>query len=166
MADLKYWVGFSRIPGIGRARFSQLEEHFGNLEDAWNAPAGELRRAGLDSKSIEAIVAQRPNVSLDNEMERLGSYGVRALTWNDSDYPSRLKEIYDNPPVLYVRGSLLPEDECCLAVVGTRRVTIYGRQVTEEITTDLARNKITIVSGLARGIDSVAHRAALGVEAL
>jgi DNA processing protein len=83
------------------------------------------------------------------------------LTCNDSDYPARLKEIYDYPPVLYIRGALLPEDEYCVAVVGTRRATVYGRQVTEEIVTDLARSKITIVSGLARGIDTVAHRAAL-----
>jgi DNA processing protein len=83
------------------------------------------------------------------------------LICNDPDYPSRLKEIYDYPPVIYIRGSLLPEDEWCLAVVGTRRATVYGKQVTEEIVTDLARSRITIVSGLAKGIDSVAHRAAL-----
>ncbi len=92
-------------------------------------------------------------------MER---HGVRALPCNDKDYPARLKEIYDFPPVLYVRGTLKPEDEWCLAVVGTRRATVYGKQVTEEITADLARSRITVVSGLARGrpIPS-AHRAAL-----
>ena len=94
-------------------------------------------------------------------MEKLERYGVNAFTWHDPGYPARLKEIYDYPPVLYVRGSLLPEDEWCLAVVGTRRATVYGKQVTEEIVTDLVQNKITIVSGLARGIDSVAHRSAL-----
>jgi DNA processing protein len=83
------------------------------------------------------------------------------LTYHDPKYPSRLKEIYDYPPLLYVRGSLLPQDEWCLAVVGTRRATVYGRQVTEEIVTDLTQSKITIVSGLAKGIDSVAHQAAL-----
>ncbi|MCK4843683.1 MAG: DNA-processing protein DprA, partial [Dehalococcoidia bacterium] len=76
-------------------------------------------------------------------------------------YPAPLKEIYDYPPVLYVKGNPPFQDQPCLAVVGTRRPTIYGRQVTEEIVTDLARSGITIVSGLARGIDSVAHRAAL-----
>jgi DNA processing protein len=94
-------------------------------------------------------------------MEKLDRYGVKVLTWHDTDYPSRLKEIYDYPPLLYIRGSLLPEDEWCLAVVGTRRATVYGRQVTEEIVADLARSKITIVSGLAKGIDSVAHHSAL-----
>ncbi len=94
-------------------------------------------------------------------MEKIDRYGVKTLNYHDPDYPSRLKEIYDFPPLLYIRGSLLPEDEWCLAVVGTRRATVYGRQVTEEIATDLAQSKITITSGLAKGIDSVAHQSAL-----
>lgn len=159
--DIKYWVGFSIIPGIGRVRSSQLETHFGNLETAWQATAGELKNAGLDSASIRSITSWRPKISLEEEMEKLDRYGVKVLTCHDSGYPARLKEIYDYPPLLYVRGSLKPEDEWCLAVVGTRRATVYGRQVTEEITADLARSKITIVSGLAKGIDSVAHHSAL-----
>lgn len=159
--DTKYWVGFSLIPGIGRVKFSQLESYFGSLEKAWQAAPADLKQAGLDSASIRAITSSRPKISLEAEMRKLDRYRVRAFTCHDPGYPSRLKQIYDYPPVLYVKGSLLPEDEWCLAVVGTRRATIYGRQVTEEIVTDLARNGITIVSGLARGIDSAAHRSAL-----
>ena len=159
--DIKYWVGFSLISGIGRVRLAQMEKHFGNLEAAWQAAPADLKRSGLDSGSIRAITSRRPDISLDAEMEKLDRYGVKVLTFHDAEYPSRLNEIYDYPPILYVRGSLLSEDEWCLAVVGTRRATVYGRQVTEEIVTDLARNKITIVSGLARGIDSIAHRSAL-----
>ena len=159
--DIKYWVGFNRIPGIGRVRLSQLENFFGSLSDAWKATAAQLRNAGLDSKSVRSITSWRPKISLDSEMERLDRYGVEVVTFHDTGYPARLKEIYDYPPLLYIRGSLLPEDEWCLAVVGTRRATIYGKQVTEEIVTDLAQNKITVVSGLARGIDTVAHRSAL-----
>jgi DNA processing protein len=159
--ELKYWVGFSGIPGIGRVRIFQLKGHFGSLQDAWKAPEGRLKQAGLDSRSINALVALRPRISLDAEMEKLERYKIKVLAYEDPLYPSRLKEIYDYPPLLYVRGNLPVQDEPCLAVVGTRRPTIYGRQVTEEIVADLARSKITIVSGLARGIDSVAHRAAL-----
>lgn len=159
--DLKYWVGFSFIPSIGRVRLNQLESHFGNLEDAWKATTGNLKQARLDDNVIRAINTWRPRISLDAEMEKLERYGVQVFTWHDEAYPSRLKEIYDYPPILYVKGSLTPADEWCLAVVGTRRATVYGRQVTEEIVTDLARNNITIVSGLARGIDSIAHQAAL-----
>ena len=159
--DIKYWVGFSFIPSIGRVRLSQLENYFGNLEDAWKAPPAELKRARLDNKVVQAITSWRPRVSLETEMEKLDRYRVAVFTYHDHGYPSRLKEIYDYPPILYVRGSLLPEDEWCLAVVGTRRATVYGRQVTEEMVADLARSKITIVSGLAKGIDSIAHHSAL-----
>ncbi|MFB0557068.1 MAG: DNA-processing protein DprA [Dehalococcoidia bacterium] len=159
--ELKYWVGFSKIPGIGRVRISQLKEHFSSLQDAWKAPEGKLKQAGLDSRSIDALLLLRPKISLDAEIEKLERYKVKVLACEDPSYPPRLKQIYDYPPVLYVRGNLLSQDEPCLAVVGTRRPTIYGRQVTEEIVTDLARSRITIVSGLARGIDSIAHRATL-----
>ena len=159
--DIKYWVGFSFIPGIGRVRLTQLESYFGNLEDAWKAIPTELKHAGLDSGAIHAITSWRPKISLEAEMEKLDRYSVKVFNYNDPSYPSRLKEIYDYPPLIYVRGSLLPEDEWCLAVVGTRRATVYGRQVAEEIVTDLAQSKITIVSGLAKGIDSIAHQSAL-----
>lgn len=159
--DIKYWVGFSLISGIGRVRFAQLENYFTSLENAWKANPAELKQAGLDSGSIRAITSWRPKISLEAEMEKLDRCGVKVFTCHDKDYPSRLKEIYDYPPLIYVRGSLLPEDEWCLAVVGTRRATVYGRQVTEEIVADLAQSRITIVSGLAKGIDSVAHHSAL-----
>ena len=159
--ELKYWVGFSKMPGIGRVKISQLLEHFNTLEHAWKAPTGELKKSGLDSKTVENIVNLRTRIAPDEEMEGLKKYKIKVLACDSPAYPQILKEIYDYPPVLYIRGNLLREDECCLAVVGTRRSTVYGRQVTEEIVTDLARNGITIVSGLARGIDSIAHRAAL-----
>jgi DNA processing protein len=162
--DLKYWVGFSKIPGIGRARVSQLIGHFSTLEHAWKGSAAALRQAGLDTKTVDNIVNLRPKISLDAEMDRLERHKVKALPCDSAAYPQRLKEIYDFPAVLYVRGDLLAEDECCLAVVGTRRATVYGRQVTEEIVSDLSRNKVTIVSGLAKGIDSVAHRAAIEAD--
>jgi len=159
--DARYWLGFSLIPGIGRVRLSRLLSYFRNLKSAWEATPAELKGAGLDPNSVKAISASRPKISLEAEMEKLDRYKIKLLTSSDTSYPSKLREIYDYPPLIYVRGELLPEDEWCLAVVGTRRATVYGRQVTEEITTDLARNKITIASGLARGIDTVAHRSAL-----
>ena len=159
--ELKYWVGFSQIPGIGRVRTSQLKEHFGSLQGAWEASEDALKQAGLDSRSIDTLVLLRPKISLDDGMERMAKYKVEAIACEDPLYPPRLKEIYDHPPVLYVRGNLPCEDALCLAVVGTRRPTIYGRQVTEEIVADLVRNNIVIVSGLARGIDTIAHRTAL-----
>jgi DNA processing protein len=159
--ELKYWIGFSFIPGIGRVRLGQLENYFGSLAAAWQVPASELKKAHLDDGVVRAVVEWRPKLSPDDELEKMKKHNVRALVWHDDNYPSRLKEIYDYPPILYIKGEILPEDEWCLAVVGTRVLTAYGRQVTEEIVTDLAHNKITIVSGLARGIDTVAHHAVL-----
>lgn len=159
--ELKYWVGFSLIPGIGRVKFSLLEDYFKDLERAWHASATELRAAGLEAKSIEMIIFRRSQIRLNEEMEKLERYKVKVLTCKDPSYPWRLKEIPDPPPLLYVRGSLTSEDECSIAVVGTRRASAYGRQVAEEIVTELARNKITIISGLAKGIDAIAHRSAL-----
>jgi len=160
-AELKYWLGFSLVPGIGRVRISQLKQYFGALESAWHAPESRLKQAGLDSRSIDALLTLRPRISLDEEMAKLEHYKMTALPCDDPRYPYRLKEIYDHPPVLYVRGNITVLDQPCLAVVGTRRPTIYGRQATEEIVSDLAASNIVIVSGLARGIDSIAHRAAL-----
>jgi DNA processing protein len=159
--DLKFCIGFSFIPGIGRVRLAQLENHFGTLEKAWEAPITELKKARLDDTVAQAVIAWRPRLDLDEELGKMKRQSVQALTWHDDKYPARLKEIYDYPPILYMKGEILPEDDWCLAVVGTQQVTAYGRQITEEITTDLARNKITVVSGLARGVDTIAHHATL-----
>jgi DNA processing protein len=159
--ERKYWIAFSRVPRIGRVRVTQLEDHFGRLSAAWDASPGELRAAGLDAPAVSACVAARASVDPDREMELLQQHGVHALTWHDSQYPRPLLEVFDRPPVLFVRGTLAPSDEWAVAVVGTRRVSVYGRQAAEEMSRGLAANRVTVVSGLARGVDAIAHRAAL-----
>ncbi len=154
-------MAFNRIPRLGPARFRLMEKYFGSMLKAWDAPSSEFKAAGLDEETVKSIQAKRPTLDPDGELERMEKAGVRAMNWNDSSYPSRLKEIYDPPPVLYVLGTLLPEDERSVAVVGTRKATAYGKEVTYRISSDLARNQVTVVSGLARGIDAMAHRAAL-----
>jgi DNA processing protein len=156
-----YWIALNRIRGLGRVRFQQLEDHFSTLANAWTASAGELRAAGLDDGAVRAIVEGRPSIEPDSEAERLRSAGVTALTWHDDAYPKQLREVFDRPPVLFVRGHIEPADEWAVAVVGTRRVSVYGRQVAEEMSRGLAANRVTVLSGLARGVDGVAHRAAL-----
>lgn len=159
--DIKYRVGFSLVSGIGRVKSGVLESYFNNLGDAWLAGPSELKQAGLDSASIRSLISSRGDISLDDEMAKLERAGVKVYSFRDEGYPARLKEIYDYPPVIYVKGEIQSEDTWCLSVVGTRKATAYGKQVTEELVTDLSRNGITIVSGLARGIDTVAHKAAL-----
>ncbi|MBI2304899.1 MAG: DNA-protecting protein DprA [Chloroflexi bacterium] len=159
--EIKYWVGFNIIPGIGPVRLRHLLSYFQRLEVAWGAGEKELAAAGLDSRSITSILAKRDRIHLDEEMERLEKRGVGVLTWESPDYPARLREIYDAPPVLYHQGSLVPQDEWAVAVVGTRQATAYGREVAAYLVGQLARNRVTTISGLARGIDAAAHQAAL-----
>lgn len=159
--EAKFWVAFNRIPGVGTKRYQAMLARFGSLAEAWNATRSELREAGLDQRTVRVIAEERLNIEPDAEWERLEKACIRTLTWNDTAYPARLKEIDDAPPLLYVKGDLVPQDDLSVAVVGTRRATPYGRQVAEEMSFQLAANHITIVSGLARGIDAIAHRSAL-----
>ena len=159
--DKPYWVAFNMAPGVGPAAFSRLLAHFDSLSDAWRASETELTQSGLDRRAVRAIVANRPKIAFERELARAEQAGITVLTWDEPGYPARLREIYHPPPVIYVRGSLLPEDERAVAVVGTRHASAYGRDVAERLSADLARHRITVVSGLARGIDSAAHRAAL-----
>jgi len=159
--ELPYWLAFNRIAGIGRVRYQVMLSHFGRLSEAWRARPADLRAAGLDNRAVKTIRAGRAAIDPDTELEALTKHGVHAMTWDDEGYPARLKEIDDAPPVLYLRGTLAPEDDLAVAVVGTRRPTPYGRQAAEEFAYQLACERITIVSGLARGVDAIAHRAAL-----
>ena len=159
--ELQYWVALGRVPQIGRARLLLLEGHFGSMEDAWKASAAGLQAAGLKGAALSALLAARDRIEPEAELEALDQLGVRAFTWHDDSYPHRLKEIYDRPPLLYVRGQLTSADEWAVALVGTRRATVYGRQAAEELAGGLARNGVTVVSGLARGIDSIGHKTTL-----
>lgn len=162
MTDAKrFWIGFNYVKRIGAVRFRALLEHFGDAQTAWYADPAELRKAGLSPKIVEELIRVRSSISLDRIMERLEKLGIQALTWEEAAYPRLLRNIEQPPPVLYVRGSLLAEDEWAVAIVGTRRVSHYGRQTTEAIASFLASNGLTIVSGLARGVDAIAHQVAL-----
>ncbi len=162
MIDPKaYWVGFNLVKGIGAVRLRNLIQHFGDVETAWHASPQEMRAAGLGPKLIETMQQVRAGVSLELVWERVHSLGIQVLTWEDEAYPRRLKEIDQPPPVLYLRDNLQPEDEWAVAIVGTRGITAYGRQVTAEIASVLARRGVTVISGLARGVDAEAHKVAL-----
>ena len=161
LEQIKYWLAFNKVRGIGRVRFKLLENHFDSMEAAWSASESELRAAGLDRRTIRSVADGRQKFDPDAEAELLLKSGVRAFTWHDDDYPAQLKEIYDLPPLIYVKGNLTPDDERSVAVVGTRNPSHYGRQVAEQLVYDIASAGVTIVSGLARGVDGIAHRIAL-----
>lgn len=157
----KYWIGFNLVKGIGAARLRALLDYFGDVSAAWEASPRSLEEAGLTSRLVESLQQVRASDAPARLWEQIQAQGIQVLTWDDAAYPRRLKEIDQPPPVLYIRGGLLEEDQWAVAVVGTRRVTPYGQQVTHELVSELARNGVTIVSGLARGTDGIAHQSAV-----
>ncbi len=159
--DTPYRVAFSHVTGIGPARMSALERVFESLAEAWKADRSLLREAGLDSRAIDELEATRSTFDPFEAYSNMQDAGILALTPRDDAYPRRLGEIPDPPPLLYVRGELSDRDEWSLAVVGTRRPTAYGRQVTKTLVAELADVGLTIASGLARGVDGIAHETAL-----
>ena len=161
MDEKHLWIGFNLVKGIGPVRIQTLLDHFGSLTHAWNAQPSSLQDAGLNQKVIENFLDIRQKVDLSTYVDSLIGKGIRVMTWLDADYPIRLKNIPQPPPVLYILGQYTPEDQWAVAIVGTRRVTSYGRQVTEQTAAYLARQGITVISGLARGVDGIAHFAAL-----
>ena len=161
MNDVAYWLGFNKVRGIGPLRLRALLDTYGSIERAWHAPAEQLSRVDLDSRSVENLVRTRSEIDLERELERTEAMGVQVLIWDSPDYPRLLLETSAPPPVLYVKGELREQDAWAVAIVGTRRASTYGREVTRRLAGALARNGVTVVSGMARGIDAVAHRAAL-----
>ena len=161
MDELAYWVGFNKVLGIGPARLRALLDFFGGVEEAWHADAASLHEIGLDRRSVSNLLAARRTLDLAGELEQLERAGVKALTWDSDDYPINLRNIHDPPPLIYVKGELLPEDDWAVAVVGTRHASVYGKEAARHLAASLAQNGVTVVSGLAAGIDAAAHQAAL-----
>jgi DNA processing protein len=158
---LGYWVGFSKVPGIGPNRLRALLDYYGDVASAWQANPGELRAMGLDKRSVENLVKVRSQLDLEAELNKLEKLNITVFTWDSPDYPELLRNIPDSPPILYLRGALDPQDEWAMAVVGTRQATAYGKECTQFLVSGLAKNRITIVSGLAYGIDTEAHQTAI-----
>jgi DNA processing protein len=161
LSELRHWVALSRVQGIGPRRFAILESHFGSIENAWPASESDLIAGGLDARSARAVVEARKAIDPDEEWERLEREGVTAVHLRSADYPALLREIHDPPPVLYVRGELEPLDDRTVAVIGSRAATAYGKEMARRISGGLASSGVSVLSGLARGIDGIAHRAAL-----
>ena len=159
------WIGLSSIPGVGRVTFRKLVRHFGSAEHSLAASPGELRDVeGLSFKVLETIGAfdwQRP---AEREVSKAEETGVAVITLDDPAYPGRLRDTPDPPLFLYVRGRLVPEDDNAVAIVGTRRPTHYGKTVTHRLAGELASSGFSVVSGMARGIDTEAHRGALAAK--
>jgi DNA processing protein len=154
-------VATSAIGGVGTVTFNYLLKYFKTLKAFWHTSDEQIRKLKIDTKTRESIISFRQKVEPKVYLEAVYERGIKVVSVVDRDYPANLRQISDAPPVLYYKGSLLPKDDLAIAIVGARYATVYGRQVTEKLAYELVSNGLTIVSGLARGIDSIAHRSAL-----
>ena len=154
--DKKYYNAFNFIPQIGPIRFKKLISHFKSMEDAWNAGASELYGTGIEENIIEKIIAGRKNIFPDQEFEKLEKENIKIMTIGDDLYPALLKETHGAPVVLYFKGEIR-KDNLAVAIVGPRKVSIYGQQVASQFAGELSKTGLTIISGMALGVDSIAH---------
>jgi len=157
----KYFNAFNLINGLGPINFKKLLTYFHSLENAWSANLNEFNQAGLSQSLVEQIKRQRLKINPDWEMERIEKEKISLITIQDKNYPKLLKEIYAPPQLLYIKGTIEPKDDFSIGIVGTRKLSSYGHEITPLITSDLAQAGLTIISGLAKGIDTLAHQATI-----
>lgn len=159
----QWLVAFSTVPGIGAARLKLLLDYFGSAEVAWNASEQELRSVGLPKDALEQLLRQKNNLNVEQYVASVEKRGIKFVTIDDPLYPERLRNISDPPNVLFFKSNLTLEQfsdlchEKIIGVVGTRKITRYGQEVTANLTSQLVAAGFTIVSGLALGVDGVAH---------
>lgn len=160
--DIFYWLALSLVPGVGSTLMKRLLDRFNTPEAVFRASMKELLSIeGLGGKVAGEIQKGPSEKAVERELSLLKEVDGKIITFKDRDYPRRLKDIYDPPALLYMRGELKSRDELAIAIVGSRKTSPYGRWFTEKIARDFAHHGVTVVSGMARGIDSVAHQGAL-----
>jgi len=161
LKDLKYWVWLSSIPKVGSKKGRQLIEHFETPENLWHADEAEIRKLpGIGSEISSRLVDRELKKNADLIMDSINKSNIDIITIMDERYPEYLRNIYDPPMVLYVKGRVIP-DEMAIAIVGSRKASSYGLQMAESIAYELASRGICVISGMARGVDTYAHRGAL-----
>ncbi|MEW6684920.1 MAG: DNA-processing protein DprA [Candidatus Edwardsbacteria bacterium] len=166
--ELKYWLALDLVPGVGEGKLKALVLRFGSPQAVFRASLQEFSEVPrMDEKTAKAILHSSEDSlkkEVDRQLQLIERHNVKVITFKDNDYPSSLLPIPDAPPILFVRGEILEKDKEAVAVVGCRAATGYGKAIAEKLAVDLAQRGITVVSGMARGIDSAAHRATLRVK--
>jgi len=164
MNPYKEWILLNRIPHLGSKRCRQLVEHFGSPQKVLSASLKNLYTVpGLNREAITSLTQQASKINVNEEIKRIDKLNIGIIHFRHPLYPANLEMIFDPPFLFYLKGELKKEDVDALAIVGTRRATTYGKLIARKLARDLARRGITIVSGLARGIDTTAHQGALEV---
>lgn len=157
------WLRLALIPAIGPTRARRLLESFRDPGNILAASQKEIASV-LGEAVAKAITKQGGEIDLDGQLRLIDKYKVDILTWDDPDYPENLRNIFDPPLVLFIRGRIISDDDLSIAIVGTRMATVYGMNMAHKISTQLGQLGITIVSGAARGIDTAAHQAILAIK--
>ncbi|MBC7981441.1 MAG: DNA-protecting protein DprA [Armatimonadetes bacterium] len=158
-------LALNLLPSFGPVRISRLLESFGSAEKVLGASAGSLQRVdGIGPETAKIITSWQDHADPSKELAEAAERGISIITRDDPAYPQHLLQAYDSPILLYVWGEILPRDRYAISIVGSRRTTSYGVNVTKKITYQLAHAGFTIISGLARGIDTSAHEAALAAK--
>ena len=163
-AHLEEWLALSLTPGLGPTRSRKLVEHFGSADAVFRASLTELEGAAIQAASAQSIATGKSTELAQEEIARAAAPGVTLLSMEDALYPRRLKEIYDPPLILYVRGDAEILSRPGIAMVGTRHPTPYGSGMAERLATDLAAQGLVIISGMARGVDTASHRGAIAAK--
>jgi DNA processing protein len=162
MKELKSWIALKMVTGVGDVLFRNLISKFQSPKSVFEVELGELQRVeGIGEKTIQAIRNFSEWDEAEKEVSRIEKLGFKLILLTDSNYPKNLFAIYNPPPFIYLKGDIIKEDDIAIAIVGTRVPDRYGRFVTEELAGELAARGISVVSGMARGIDSIAHDGAL-----
>ena len=163
--DIEKWLKLIRADGVGPTTFCKLIKHFGSAEKALGASVSQLTKIdGIGFKTAEQIAATRDKFDVTGELELADKLGVGIINIEDKRYPAVLKQIYDPPPVLYIKGTLTRQDNLAISIVGTRRCSLYGQEQASRLAHLLSSAGFTIISGMARGIDTAAHHGALSAS--
>lgn len=161
-ADIDKWLKLNNAHGIGPITFGKLLKHFGSVDSVLGASVLQLTQVdGIGPKTAEQMAASRDKFNAAFELELADKLGVGIINLNDPAYPPLLRQIYDPPPVLYIKGSIVREDNLSIAIVGCRRCSLYGQEQASRFAHLLGSAGFTICSGMARGVDTAAHRGAL-----
>lgn len=162
LKEREAWLALGLIPEVGAATFHRLVQGLGSAEAVLRAKAGALEQVpGISQQVARAVVSFPWQDALDRELRVIETRGLGLIRFGDEGYPELLAAIHSPPPILYVRGTIEPEDRVAVAIVGSRQASQYGSAMAEQISGELAERGVTIVSGMARGIDAAAHRSAL-----
>lgn len=161
LVSMKYLNALNKIPGVGSQKMRTLFNFFGSGEEIWKSNLAGLRASGMNDKLAETILYEKERIDPDKEWEKLEKENIRMISQNDEEYPQLLKEIFNPPFLLYAKGSYDLNSRPMVSIVGSRKHTPYGEQVALSFANDLAQAGVTVVSGMALGIDALAHQGAM-----